>query len=99
MIKKEEALEAIHAVGGCGAMDEWAKGCEVGVNAAYKAVEQLTEYADDTNIDITNIDAIRSEIEKLTAEKDYAYKVLTMVKLTLNVLCENIDKTISTEDK
>ncbi len=38
---KEQALKAIHDIGGCDAADEWSRGYDAGVNAAYAAVAKL----------------------------------------------------------
>ena len=38
---KSIALKAIHDIGGCDAADEYARGYDDGVNAAYAAVQSL----------------------------------------------------------
>ena len=46
MTFKEQALKAIHDIGGCDAADEWSRGYDAGVNAAYAAVSKLMERED-----------------------------------------------------
>lgn len=38
---KDIALKAIHDIGGCDAADEWSKGYDEGINAAFAAVQNL----------------------------------------------------------
>ena len=38
---KDIALKAIHDIGGCDAADEWSRGYDEGVNAAFAAVQNL----------------------------------------------------------
>ena len=46
MLNKSNVLKAIHNIGGCDAADEWSRGYDEGVNAAYTAVSALASSED-----------------------------------------------------
>lgn len=41
LLRKEDVLQAIHNIGGCDAADEWSRGYDAGVNAAYATISNL----------------------------------------------------------
>lgn len=47
---KDAVLKAIHDIGGCDAADEWSRGYDAGVNAAYAAVSEL-QFNEDPRIE------------------------------------------------
>ena len=64
---KDMALKVIHDIGGCDAADEWSRGYDDGVNAAFKAVQDLA--AEDARIEyIAKYYGFTSQANMLTEE-------------------------------
>lgn len=58
---KSIALKAIHDIGGCDATDEWSRGYDAGVNAAYSKVSELQ--FENAELNINN--AIWSQLKQI----------------------------------
>lgn len=58
---KDMALKAIHDIGGCDAADEWSRGYDAGVNAAYSKVSELQ--FENAELNINN--AIWSQLKQI----------------------------------
>ena len=58
---KDMALKAIHDIGGCDAADEWSRGYDAGVNAAYSKVSELR--FENAELNINN--AIWSQLKQI----------------------------------
>lgn len=56
---KDIALKAIHDIGGCDGADEWSRGYDAGVNAAYAKVSELQN----VNLNLNN--AIWSQLKQI----------------------------------
>ena len=58
---KDIALKAIHDIGGCDATDEWSRGYDAGVNAAYSKVSEIQ--FENAELNINN--AIWSQLKQI----------------------------------